>query len=100
MDGGDSKREVAQALGEDSARLLKAVDELRALEERKRREKVSGREFRELAEQVEAKAREVFSIAGQETDDAHAASRVSAVDGSDTAAPSIEEVAAGRDANE
>jgi hypothetical protein len=100
MDGGDSKREVAEALGEDSARLLKAVDELRALEQRKRREKVTGRAFRELAEQVEAKAREVFSIAGQETDDAHAASRASAVDGSDAPALTIEEVAAGRNGNE
>jgi hypothetical protein len=99
MDGGDPKRDVAHALGEDSARLLKAVDELRALEEQKRREKVSGREFRELAEQVEAKAREVFSIAGQETDDAHEASRLNDVDGSDAPAPSIEEVSAGPDGN-
>jgi hypothetical protein len=98
MDGGDSNRDAAHALGEDSARLLKAVDELRALEEQKRREKVSGREFRALAEQVEAKAREVFAIAGQETDDAHEASRLS--DGSATPAPSIEEVSAGRDGNQ
>jgi hypothetical protein len=76
----ESGRATARALHEDSERLLKAVDELRALEREKRREKMSGRPFRDLAERVEAKAREVFRIAGEETVDAHAASRLDEAD--------------------
>jgi signal transduction histidine kinase len=76
MGDDESGRGKAGALHEDSERLLKAVDELRALEREKRREKISGRPFRELAERVEAKAREVFRIAGEETVDAQAAARL------------------------
>ena len=72
----ESGPETEHALREDSERLLRAVDELRELERAKRREKISGRPFRELAERVEEKAREVFRIAGEETDDAHAAARL------------------------
>jgi signal transduction histidine kinase len=86
---------TAHALHEDSERLLKAVDELRALEREKRRQKLSGRPFRELAERVEAKAREVFRIAGEETDDAKAASRLAEVD-DPNASSTIEEEAAKR----
>jgi signal transduction histidine kinase len=83
------------ALHEDSERLLKAVDELRALEREKRRQKLSGRPFRELAERVEDKAREVFRIAGEETDDAKAASPLAEVDDASASSP-IEEEAAQR----
>jgi hypothetical protein len=49
--------------------LLRAVDELRAMEREKRRLAISSRTFQELAERVEQKAREVFRLAGQEDDD-------------------------------
>jgi signal transduction histidine kinase len=91
----DPGRGEAHALHEDSERLLRAVDELRALEREKRREKISGRPFRELAERVEAKAREVFRIAGEETVDAQAASRLTEDDAA-TADLTIEEEAAKR----
>jgi signal transduction histidine kinase len=87
----ESGREASHELHEDSERLLRAVDELRALEREKRRQKLSGRPFRELAERVEAKAREVFRIAGEETDDARAASRLEESDPA-TAASTIEEL--------
>jgi signal transduction histidine kinase len=90
-----SGRATARALHEDSERLLRAVDELRALEREKRREKISGRPFRELAERVEAKAREVFRIAGDETLDAHAASGLDEHD-PETGGSTIEEQAAKR----
>jgi hypothetical protein len=86
----ESGRAPGHALHEDSERLLRAVDELRALEREKRREKISGRPFRELAERVEAKAREVFRIAGEETVDAKAASRL---DDTEAGASTIEEQA-------
>ena len=73
----ESDRAETHALGEDSERLLRAVDELRALEREKRRQKISGRPFRELAERVEAKAREVFRLAGEESADADAAAGLS-----------------------
>jgi signal transduction histidine kinase len=93
MGDDETGRATARALHEDSERLLRAVDELRALEREKRREKISGRSFRELAERVEAKAREVFRIAGEETVDAHAAARLDeTAEGSST----IEEEAARR----
>jgi hypothetical protein len=89
----DSGPAKERALGEDSERLLRAVDELRELERAKRREKISGRPFRELAERVEQKAREVFRIAGEETDDAHAAARL---DGEPAGAATLEEGAKSR----
>lgn len=57
----------------DSERLLRAVDELRALEQEKHRQRVSSQPFHELAERVEAKAREVFRLAGEETEDGRTA---------------------------
>ncbi|HEV8490131.1 MAG TPA: hypothetical protein VGQ58_10130 [Candidatus Limnocylindrales bacterium] len=53
-------------LRDDSDRLLRAVDELRALEREKRLQDVSSRPFHELARQVEEKAREVFRLAEQQ----------------------------------
>jgi transposase len=70
----EGKRDRAKReLRGDSERLLKAIDELRDLEEQKRREPMSSAPFRELAEQVEAKAREVYRLADEEADDAHEA---------------------------
>ena len=67
------------ALRQDSERLLKAVDELRAMEREKRRA-ISSRTFHELAERVEQKAREVFRLAGQEEDDGRLAASLTAAD--------------------
>jgi len=63
------RRAVRRVLRTDSDRLLDAVEELRALEREKRQLDVSSKPFHDLAERVEAKAREVFRLAGQETDD-------------------------------
>jgi hypothetical protein len=46
----------------ESDRLLRAIEELRALERERRM--TAGRPFDELERRVEAKAREVFRIAG------------------------------------
>jgi hypothetical protein len=63
------RRAERRVLRTDSDRLLDAVDELRALEREKRTLDVSSKPFHDLAERVEAKAREVFRLAGQESDD-------------------------------
>jgi signal transduction histidine kinase len=65
-DDDQAARAATNALRRDSERLLKAVDELRAMEREKRRVSISSRTFHELAERVEQKAREVFRLAGQE----------------------------------
>ena len=65
-DDEQAARAASDALRRDSERLLKAVDELRAMEREKRRVSISSRTFHELAERVEQKAREVFRLAGQE----------------------------------
>ncbi|MDQ2964629.1 MAG: hypothetical protein M3R57_02135 [Chloroflexota bacterium] len=54
---------------EDSNRLLRAVDELRALEREKHLQEVSSPPFNDLARQVEEKVREVFRLAEQEEAD-------------------------------
>ncbi|HKG56450.1 MAG TPA: hypothetical protein VKA85_04335 [Candidatus Limnocylindrales bacterium] len=64
---------MKRVLRTDSDRLLDAVDELRALEREKRQLDVSSKPFHDLAERVEAKAREVFRLAGQESRDGYAA---------------------------
>jgi hypothetical protein len=63
------RRTERRVLRTDSDRLLDAVGELRALEREKRTLDVSSKPFHDLAERVEAKAREVFRLAGQESDD-------------------------------
>jgi hypothetical protein len=70
-----ARSEEKRELHEDSERLLKAVEELRALEREKRQQEISSKPFHDLAEQVEAKAREVFRLAGEETEDAAALAR-------------------------
>jgi signal transduction histidine kinase len=67
------RRAVKRVLRTDSDRLLDAVDELRALERQKRQLDVASKPFHDLAERVEAKAREVFRLAGQEADDGESA---------------------------
>jgi signal transduction histidine kinase len=63
----ESLEQSARAvLRDDSDRLLRAVEELRALEREKRLQDVSSPPFHELARQVEEKAREVFRLAEQE----------------------------------
>jgi hypothetical protein len=60
--GLDGVREVS----EESRRLLAALEEVREAEAEKRREPVSSPRFHELANLVEAKAREVFGLAAQQ----------------------------------
>jgi len=67
-------RDRSRAPGREQDRLLRAIEELRALERAKRREPVSSAPFHELQRRVDAKAREVFRIAG-EVDDAIEADR-------------------------
>jgi hypothetical protein len=54
---------------EGSDRLLRAVDELRALEREKRLQEASSAPLHELERQVEEKARAVFRLAQQEGDE-------------------------------
>jgi hypothetical protein len=54
------------APGESSDRLLRAVDELRALEREKRLQEASSASLQELEKRVEEKARAVFRLAQQE----------------------------------
>jgi signal transduction histidine kinase len=81
-DEDEAARAASNALRRDSERLLKAVDELRAMEREKRRVSISSRTFHELAERVEQKAREVFRLAGQEDEDGRLAARLTASDSS------------------
>jgi signal transduction histidine kinase len=82
-DDDEAARAANNAMRRDSERLLKAVDELRALEREKRQLAISSRTFDELAERVEQKEREVFRLAGQEEADGRIAEGVT---GSDPAA--------------
>jgi hypothetical protein len=63
---GPLERSAKKVLREDSDRLLEAVEELRALERRKRATEISSEPFHELARQVEEKAREVFRLAEEQ----------------------------------
>lgn len=66
----DEARRDQRELNSDSEKLLKAIGELRELEQRKRREPMSSLPFRDLAQRVEDKAREVYRLADEEADDA------------------------------
>ena len=50
-----------------SDQVLKTVGEMRDLESRKRQEKVSTPKYHRLADEVQAKSREVFRAAAEET---------------------------------
>ncbi len=67
------ERRAQPVLRADSDRLLRAVDELRALERERRLQEVSSPPFHALALRVEEKAREVFRLAEQEEEDGSAA---------------------------
>jgi hypothetical protein len=66
-------RRARPGMRADSDRLLRAVDELRALERERRLQEVSSPPFHALALQVEEKAREVFRLADQDEEQGHAA---------------------------
>ena len=55
-----------QTLRDDSDELLSALDELRALERRKRQERISSSPFHRLAEDVAEASRRVFRVAEEE----------------------------------
>jgi hypothetical protein len=77
MPGGpdDHARRDQRELKRDSDRLLKAIGELRDLEQQKRREPISSPPFQDLAKRVEDKAREVYRLADEEADDAAGSAR-------------------------
>jgi hypothetical protein len=54
--------------GDDSQRLLRLIEELRALDLQRRRQPVASASFRDLVRRMEAKAREVFEEAGSRPD--------------------------------
>lgn len=63
MDRAQTHPPRPQDLADHSNRLLHAVEELRELEQRKRRETISTPPFHHLADDVKAKSREIFRIA-------------------------------------
>jgi hypothetical protein len=58
----DNKRRLLA----ESDRLLAALDEIRAMEARKRAENISTAEFNELADRIHEKSREIFQITGEQ----------------------------------
>lgn len=76
---------VVAKLVSSSDKVLKSVAESKDLERRKRREKVLTPGYHELADEVEARSREIFRAAAEET---AAANEV------ESGSPSIDEVAA------
>ena len=52
-----------RGLTDKSNQILKAVEELHTMEERKRTEQISSPPFHELAEDIREKSREIFRIA-------------------------------------
>jgi hypothetical protein len=76
---------VVAKLVSSSDKVLQSVAEMKDMEERKRREKVSTPGYHQLAEEVEAKSREIFRAAADET---------AAADELESGSPSIEEIAA------
>ena len=58
----DNKRRLLA----ESDRLLAALDEIRAIEARKRAENISTAEFNELADRIHEKSREIFQITGEQ----------------------------------
>jgi hypothetical protein len=68
-----------------SNKVLESIGELKDLERRKRREKVSTRPYHQLADDVEAKSREIFRAARDETATAYEM---------ESGSPSIDELAA------
>ncbi len=82
---GPLERSAKKVLREDSDRLLEAVEELRALERKKRATEISSEPFHELARQVEDKAREVFRLAEEQQVDGEVVDRLEESVGDGTA---------------
>ena len=82
---GPLERSAKRVLREDSDRLLQAVEELRALERKKRATEISSEPFHELARQVEDKAREVFRLAEEQQVDGEVVDRLEETQGDGTA---------------
>ena len=64
----DNKRKLLA----ESDRLLAALDEIRAMEARKRAANISTDEFNELADRIHEKSREIFQITGEQEAIGHA----------------------------
>jgi hypothetical protein len=56
------------ALSDESARILEAVEELRAMEKAKRKLPISTDSFHRLADEITRKSREVFRTASRQED--------------------------------
>jgi hypothetical protein len=74
------ERSARTVLREDSDRLLRALEELRALQREKRLQEASSPPFHELERQVEEKAREVFRLAEQEGVDGSAPGHIAPIE--------------------
>ena len=82
---GPLERSAKKVLRDDSDRLLQAVEELRALERKKRATEISSEPFHELARQVEEKARQVFRLAEEQSVDGQVVDRLEETQGDGTA---------------
>ena len=74
------ERQAKSVLKDDSDRLLKAVEELRALEREKRSVEISSKPFHDLAKRVEEKARQVFRLAEEQQQDGALVDRLEAAE--------------------
>jgi hypothetical protein len=64
-----------RAVRDDSDELLRALDELKRMEQVKREQDISTPRFHELADAVEAQARHVYRVASEESIDGEEAPR-------------------------
>ncbi|MFL5774904.1 MAG: hypothetical protein ACJ76W_01390 [Chloroflexota bacterium] len=71
----DKASQEQRRLGEDSERLLDSLDELRSLEQEKRRERISTDRFHQLAEEVTEVASDIFRDASREEIDGNRTDR-------------------------
>ena len=62
----DGVRARQRDLDDHSNEILQAVDDLRSMEQQKRREDISTPPFHELADEIKAKSQEIFRIADEE----------------------------------
>jgi hypothetical protein len=86
------QRQAKGVLREDSDRLLQAVEELRALEGRKRTLDISTDAFHRMAKRVEDKAREVFRLAEEQQQDGEVVDKLEAAEPGPDDAGSIDNV--------
>ncbi|MFL5727699.1 MAG: hypothetical protein ACJ765_00510 [Chloroflexota bacterium] len=71
----DKASQEQRRLGQDSERLLDSLDELRSLEQEKRRERISTDRFHQLAEEVTEVASDIFRDASREEIDGNRTDR-------------------------